>query len=61
MDQIWIFHDLLGARQHNQKSNEKNKPSYLIVLILQYNKESMVEIFLQFNDIGNFKILQLFL
>ena len=22
-DQIWIFHDLLGARQHSPKSNEK--------------------------------------
>ena len=22
-DQIWNFHDLLGARQHSQKSSEK--------------------------------------
>ena len=60
-DQIWIFHDLLGARHHSQKSNEKNKPSPLIVMILQYTKNLRLKFFSQHNDIGNFKILELFL
>ena len=60
-NQIWIFHDLLGARQHSQKNSEKNKPSSLIVMILQYTKNLCLKFFLQHNDIGNFKILWLIL
>ena len=30
------FHDLLGASEHNKKNSEKNKPSSIIVMILQY-------------------------
>ena len=52
-DQMWIFHDLLGAREHSQKSNEKNKPASLIVMILQYTKNIWLKLFLQHNDIGN--------
>ena len=44
-DQIWIFHDLLGARQHYQKNSEKNKPSSLIVMILQFAKNLKLKIF----------------
>ena len=51
------FHDLLGARQHSQKSSEKKKPSSLIVMILQYTRNLRLKFFLQHNDIGNFKIL----
>ena len=58
---MWIFHDLLDARQHSQKSSEKNKPSSFIVMILQYTKNIWLNFFLQHNDIGNFKILRLFL
>ena len=32
------IHDLLGARQHSKKRSEKEKPSSLIVMILQYTK-----------------------
>ena len=52
-----IFHDLLGSRQHSQKSSEKNEPSSLIVRTLQYTKNLWLKFFLQDNDIGNFKIL----
>ena len=58
---MWIFHDLLGARQNIQKSSEKNKPSSLIVMILQCTKNLHLKFFLQYNDIGNFKILHLLL
>ena len=37
-DHIWIIYVLIGARQHSQKGSEKNKPSFLIVMILQYTK-----------------------
>ena len=60
-DQIWIFHDLLGARQHSLKRSEKNKPSSLIVMILQYIKNIQLKRFSQYNDIGNSKILWLLL
>ena len=57
-DQIWIFHDLLSARQHSQKNNEK-KPLALIVMIIQYTKNLQLNFITQCNDIDNFKILQL--
>ena len=44
-----------------KKSSENNKPLSLIVMILQYTKNLHLKFFLQDNDIGNFKILQLFL
>ena len=44
-DQIWIFHDLLGARQHSQKISEKNKPSSFIIMILQYTKNLLLNFF----------------
>ena len=44
-DYIWIFHELLGARQHRPKNNEKNKPSSLIVMILQYAKNLWLNFF----------------
>ena len=56
-----FLHDLLGARQHSQKSSEKNKPSSLIIMILQYTKNLQLKCFLQDNDIGRFKILWLLL
>ena len=55
------IHDLLGARQHSQKSSEKYKPSSLIVTILQYTKNLWLKFYIQHNDIGNFKILRLLL
>ena len=55
------FHDFLSPRQYSQNSNEKNKPSFLIVMILQCTKNLPLNFFIQYNDIGNFKILQLFL
>ena len=58
---MWSFHDLLGTRQHGQKSSEKNKPSSSIVMILQYTKNLWLKFFSQHNDIGNFKILWLLL
>ena len=58
---MWIFHDLLGAREHSQKNSEKNKPSSLIVMILQYTKSLQLKFFPQLNDKSNFKILQLLL
>ena len=44
-DQIWIFHDLLGARQHSQKSSEKKKPFMFGCYDLAIYKESKVEFF----------------
>ena len=44
-NQIWIFHDLLSARQHSQKSSENNKPSSLIIMILQYTKNLQLKFF----------------
>ena len=44
-DQMWIFHDLLGARQHSQKSSKKNKTFIFYCYDLAIHKESMVEIF----------------
>ena len=55
------FHDLLGARQYSQKISEKKIPSSLIVMILQYIKNLQLKLCMQHNDIGNFKILRLFL
>ena len=52
---------ILGARKHSKKNSEKNKPSSLIVMISQYTKNLRLKVILQHNDIGNFKILQLFL
>ena len=57
-DQIWIFHDLVGARPHSQKSSEK-KNSSLIVTILQYTKNLWFKFFLEYNKIRNFKIVWL--
>ena len=56
-----LFHDLLGASQHSKKGSEKIKPSSLIVMILYYTKNLQLKLFVQYNDIGNFKILQLLL
>ena len=44
-----------------KKSSGKKKPSSLIVMILQYTKNLQLIYFLQHNDIGNFKIVQLLL
>ena len=60
-NQIWIFHDLIIARQYSQKNSEKNKPSSLIVMILQITKNLWLKFFVEHNDIGDFKILLLFL
>ena len=56
-----FFPDLLGTRQHSQKSSGKNNPSSLIVLILQFTKNLRMKFFIKYNDIGNLKILWLIL
>ena len=55
------FHDLLGASQYSNKSSEKNKPSFFIVMILQYTMNLWLKFFVQHNDIDNFKVLRLLL
>ena len=43
-DQIWIFHDLLGASQHSQKRSEK-KPLFFDCYDHAVHNESVIEFF----------------
>ena len=56
-DQLWNFHDLLDARQNSQRNSEKIFDCY----DYRIHKKSMIEFFLQYNNIDNLKILWLFL
>ena len=47
-----FFMILLGAKQHSNEKNEKNKPSSWIVMILQYTKNLELNFVLQDNEAG---------
>ena len=54
----YVFFMIYCVLDNTIKNTElKNKPSSLIVMILQYTKNLSLKFFSQYNDIGNLKIL----